>query len=120
MKRDSHPDWCAQDHRCGLGEHRSEPLVIDLGRAGSIVATRVLTTRTGRERLEITHSLRLHPETPTRHAAYLMERLTALVETTAVGVERATAQRAASPSGRGSTAQSRPDRKGSALACLPR
>lgn len=25
---DGHPSWCARGHRCGLGEHRSQPVTI--------------------------------------------------------------------------------------------
>lgn len=37
-----HPVWCAEGHRCGLGEHRSEPHLVDVGGAGRAVVTRVL------------------------------------------------------------------------------
>lgn len=37
-----HPDWCGADWRCGLGEHRSEPHVVDIDGAGRAVVTRVL------------------------------------------------------------------------------
>jgi hypothetical protein len=50
-----HPDWCGRGHRCGLGEHRSLPVVADLKNIGRIVLTRVLG-RDGRERVEITGS----------------------------------------------------------------
>ena len=36
----AHPSWCARDHRCGLGEHRSEPLVVDVAGV-RLVLTRV-------------------------------------------------------------------------------
>ncbi|MFY1689068.1 hypothetical protein [Plantactinospora sp. WMMB782] len=36
-----HTDWCARDHRCNLGEHRSEEIVVDLPRYGRAVLTRV-------------------------------------------------------------------------------
>jgi uncharacterized protein YciW len=38
---DEHTDWCAQGHRCGLGEHRSDPLTVTTPGAGSIVLTRI-------------------------------------------------------------------------------
>lgn len=28
MSRQKHPTWCAQGHRCGLGEHRSEAIPV--------------------------------------------------------------------------------------------
>lgn len=35
-----HTDWCAQDHRCGVDEHRSSELIVDrIG--GRAVITRV-------------------------------------------------------------------------------
>jgi hypothetical protein len=36
-----HPDWCARDHRCNLGEHRAEPVTLDAGNRGVMVLTRV-------------------------------------------------------------------------------
>ncbi|MBO4205286.1 hypothetical protein [Micromonospora echinofusca] len=33
-----HTDWCAGGHRCDLGEHRSEEIVVDLpGRARAVL-----------------------------------------------------------------------------------
>ncbi len=77
MNRDSgHTSWCAGGHACGLGEHRSAPLVIGLGQRGRIVVTRVLGA--GGERLEVRHSLRLDPGSPGVDAARLLERLARL------------------------------------------
>ena len=36
-----HTDWCARDHRCGLSEHRSEEIVVDLPGHGRAVLNRV-------------------------------------------------------------------------------
>jgi hypothetical protein len=36
-----HPDWCAQGHQCGLGEHRADPLTLTVPGAGSAILTRV-------------------------------------------------------------------------------
>ncbi|HWB38350.1 MAG TPA: hypothetical protein VHA75_20220 [Rugosimonospora sp.] len=47
-----HPNWCARGHRCGLGEHRSEPATIH-----GLVATRV-SAGTG-EWVEFRGSMRL-------------------------------------------------------------
>lgn len=55
-----HPDWCAQDHRCNLGEHRSDPQTWHLT-YGGLVATRVRGA--GREWLEVRLMIRLHPDT---------------------------------------------------------
>ena len=38
----AHPDWCARGHRCGLGEHRAQPVTLDAGSRGVMVLTRVL------------------------------------------------------------------------------
>jgi hypothetical protein len=57
-ERDGHTAWCARDHRCGLGEHRSDETVVDLAGAGRVVVTRV---RSGdREYAEIRGRIRLH------------------------------------------------------------
>jgi hypothetical protein len=47
-----HPDWCAQGHRCGLGEHRADPLVIHTPNHGRIVLTRV-RANDGRDHVEV-------------------------------------------------------------------
>jgi hypothetical protein len=88
--RGGHTDWCARDHRCGLGEHRSEPLVVDLGRAGRIVATRV-RSRTGAEWLDVRHSLRLNPSAPSVAAARLLEDLAVLAHAVNVDASRVAA-----------------------------
>jgi len=36
-----HTDWCARDHRCNLGEHRSAEIIADLPGHGRAVITRV-------------------------------------------------------------------------------
>jgi hypothetical protein len=36
-----HTTWCAKDHRCNLGEHRSHPLTHDAPGAGGAVLTRI-------------------------------------------------------------------------------
>ena len=36
-----HPDWCAGGHACGLGEHRSDPIVVSLPGAGRLILIRV-------------------------------------------------------------------------------
>ncbi|HEX6500169.1 MAG TPA: hypothetical protein VF054_14220 [Micromonosporaceae bacterium] len=51
-RRAGHPDWCAQGHRCGLGEHRAEPLTVAVPGAGSVVLTRVQDA-TGRGHAEV-------------------------------------------------------------------
>lgn len=51
-----HTDWCAEDHRCNLGEHRSEPLTFPAP-YGALHATRIANPRG--EFLEIRANIRL-------------------------------------------------------------
>jgi hypothetical protein len=44
----THTDWCARDHRCGLREHTSEPIAVDVPGYGRAVVTRVRDAQ-GRE-----------------------------------------------------------------------
>src|SRR5205814_2037026 len=53
-----HPDWCAQGHACGLGEHRARPITLTVPGRASIVLTRVQAA-TGREHVEIRTSIAL-------------------------------------------------------------
>ena len=78
MPRYGHPDWCARGHHCGLGEHRSLPVVAELDNVGRVVLTRVLG-RDGRERMEITGSAYL-AESETLARRQLHNTLTGLVE----------------------------------------
>ncbi|MFU8875894.1 hypothetical protein [Micromonospora sp. SL4-19] len=50
--RDGHTDWCGRDHRCNLGEHRSEEIVVDLPGHGRAVLVRVRTDA-GQEHAEV-------------------------------------------------------------------
>ncbi|GAB3862901.1 hypothetical protein ACFPIJ_55185 [Dactylosporangium cerinum] len=47
-----HPDWCAGGHRCGLGEHRADPLTIAIPGYGRATLTRVRAAD-GREHAEV-------------------------------------------------------------------
>lgn len=49
---DHHTTWCARGHRCNLGEHRSEEIVVDLPRRARAVLVRVRTAA-GREHAEV-------------------------------------------------------------------
>ncbi|WP_426505419.1 hypothetical protein ACPPVO_47200 [Dactylosporangium sp. McL0621] len=50
-RRAEHPEWCAQGHRCGLGEHRADPLTIAVPGLGRATLTRVQVD--GREHAEV-------------------------------------------------------------------
>jgi hypothetical protein len=53
-----HPDWCAHNHTCGLGEHRAAPVRLDIPGRGSVVLTRVQGAD-GRQHAEIRTSITL-------------------------------------------------------------
>lgn len=58
-----HTGWCAQDHRCGLGEHRAEAVVVQVDGVGSMLVTRVMD-RHGREHAEVRGSVVLDDREP--------------------------------------------------------
>lgn len=58
--RAGHTDWCGRDHRCNLGEHRSEEIVVDLPGHGRAVLVRVRTAA-GREHAEVRVRVALAP-----------------------------------------------------------
>ncbi len=58
--RTGHPDWCAQGHACGLGEHRARPIKLTVRGRASTVLTRVQSADGG-EHAEIRISVRLVP-----------------------------------------------------------
>ena len=58
-----HPAWCARGHRCGLGEHRSEPHVVQVPGAGRAVLTRVRAVD-GHDRVEALISAPLSDHEP--------------------------------------------------------
>jgi hypothetical protein len=76
--KQGHPEWCARGHHCGLGEHRSLPVVAELDSVGRVVLTRVLG-RDGRERMEITGSAYLSRSEPVARRQ-LQDTLTGLVD----------------------------------------
>ncbi len=51
-RRNAHTDWCGRDHRCGLGEHRSPEIVVDIPGHARAVLVRVRTAA-GREHAEV-------------------------------------------------------------------
>jgi hypothetical protein len=75
-----HADWCAEGHRCGLGEHRSAPHVVEVPGAGRVVLTRV-QGRDGRGHAEIRATVPLAADEPRARAqlARLMTELARLL-----------------------------------------
>lgn len=71
-----HPDWCAQGHLCGLGEHKAAPVVLDNPGRGRIVLTRIETAN-GRQHVEIRTSVTLTPgdEAAQQHLAQILVEL---------------------------------------------
>lgn len=58
--RDGHTEWCGMDHRCNLGEHRSDEIVVDLpGRARAVLVR--VRTAAGREHAEVRVRVALAP-----------------------------------------------------------
>ncbi|MCG5464860.1 hypothetical protein MED01_003120 [Micromonospora sp. MED01] len=58
--RDGHTEWCGKGHRCGLGEHRSEEIVVDVAGRSRAVLVRVRTAA-GREHAEVRVRVALAP-----------------------------------------------------------
>ncbi|WP_432982164.1 hypothetical protein [Dactylosporangium sp. CA-233914] len=69
MKR-RHPDWCARGHRCNLGEHRADPLAVDVPGLGRALLTRVRAAD-GREHAEVTLTVALAAAEPVARAQLL-------------------------------------------------
>jgi hypothetical protein len=76
--RAGHPDWCAHNHTCGLGEHRAQPVRLDIPGRGSVVLTRVQGAD-GRQHAEIRTSITLAAgDTAARtHLAHILTELEA-------------------------------------------
>ncbi|TDC00029.1 hypothetical protein E1091_05700 [Micromonospora fluostatini] len=55
-----HTPWCGRDHRCGLGEHRSPEIVVDLSGHARAVLVRVRTAA-GRDHAEVRVRVALAP-----------------------------------------------------------
>jgi hypothetical protein len=81
----THPDWCSRGHRCGLGEHRADPIVIDTPADGRIVLTRVEASN-GHNHAEVTLRVQLsdHEAIATQQLFVLTTRLDALLRAVAV------------------------------------
>ena len=58
-----HPDWCAGGHRCNLGEHRADPLAVDVPGLGRALLTRVRAAD-GRDHAEVTLTVALAAAEP--------------------------------------------------------
>ncbi|MDG6106113.1 hypothetical protein Daura_06520 [Dactylosporangium aurantiacum] len=63
LRTGEHPDWCAGGHRCGLGEHRADPVVAEVRGLGRALLTRVRATD-GREHAEVTLTVALSDAEP--------------------------------------------------------
>ncbi|GII26496.1 hypothetical protein [Planosporangium mesophilum] len=61
--RDRHTTWCAAGHRCGLGEHRADPITLTVPGAGTAVITRVRSAD-GAEHADIRLSVALPADEP--------------------------------------------------------
>ena len=70
-----HTAWCARGHRCGLGEHRADPVTLTAP-GGAVVLTRVQAP-TGRQHAEVRISIKL-PTGENNARAHLALILTAL------------------------------------------
>jgi hypothetical protein len=57
--RAGHTDWCGRDHRCNLGEHRSDEIVVDAGHARAVLVR--VRTAAGREHAEVRVRVALAP-----------------------------------------------------------
>ena len=79
--RTPHTAWCARDHKCALGEHRADPIVVDLSQLGRGVLTRLEGTD-GREYAEIRVRIPLprHEGKARLRLAALLSRLPILIE----------------------------------------
>ncbi|GAB7041938.1 MULTISPECIES: hypothetical protein [Catenuloplanes] len=68
----AHTAWCAGNHRCGMGEHRSEDIVVSLPHRGRAVVWRT-RTENGREYAEVRLWVALAPgEKPARRQLLAM------------------------------------------------
>ncbi|MEV0570667.1 hypothetical protein [Dactylosporangium sp. NPDC050588] len=65
-----HTDWCARGHRCNLGEHRADPLAVDVPGLGRALLTRVRAAD-GREHAEVTLTVALAAAEPVARAQLL-------------------------------------------------
>ncbi|MEU8046689.1 hypothetical protein AB0B71_21395 [Micromonospora echinofusca] len=54
-----HTAWCGRDHRCNLGEHRSDEIVVDAGNARAVLIR--VRTAAGREHAEVRVRVALAP-----------------------------------------------------------
>ncbi|MEE6260190.1 hypothetical protein [Plantactinospora sonchi] len=89
-----HTAWCARDHRCNLGEHRSEDLVVDLPGHGRAVLTRVTATGgTGQAEIRLRVALADTEPAARRQLTAMLTDLRALVTRAALAGRPAPARR---------------------------
>lgn len=74
LRPGEHPDWCAKGHRCGLGEHRAQPVILDVPGLGRVVLTRVQAVN-GRQHAEITTRVTLAAGAERRHLQHVLAEL---------------------------------------------
>ncbi|MEU7868299.1 hypothetical protein [Dactylosporangium sp. NPDC049140] len=79
----AHTDWCAGGHRCQLGEHRADPLTVDIPGAGRVVLTRVRAAA-GREYAEVRATVSLAGTDPAAR-----RQLSSLITSVATALRRA-------------------------------
>jgi hypothetical protein len=75
-----HLTWCARGHRCGLGEHRADPISAHVPGTGTVVLTRVQDTH-GSDHAEINLRIDISPMEPVarRQLAFLLNNLRAVI-----------------------------------------
>ncbi|WP_432980970.1 hypothetical protein [Dactylosporangium sp. CA-233914] len=76
----THTAWCAGGHRCQLGEHRADQLLVDIPGAGRVVLTRVRSAG-GRDYAEVRATVALTGPEPAarRQLGALIDNLAAVL-----------------------------------------
>ncbi|GGM43938.1 hypothetical protein ACFFX1_24160 [Dactylosporangium sucinum] len=89
-----HPSWCAGGHRCALGEHRADPVIVALPGLGRVALTRVRAAD-GREHAEVRLTVALAAAEPharrqllalTNHLTHVLQLATRASARPATGV----------------------------------
>nr|MDT0661917.1 hypothetical protein [Micromonospora sp. DSM 115978] len=84
-----HTGWCARDHRCNLGEHRAEDIVIDLPGHGRAALTRVRTDSGDHAEIRLRLALAGSDTAARRQLAVILTDLRALVTRAALAARPA-------------------------------